>query len=1180
MASMMVVGCVGPLVAALERNPLRLWARARAREEVARYDELYGNYRTNAFVVTGRSLTTREAFVEVRDFHRWLYASEETRVDANGVGVGLLDVCHKYVDVEPHAPCFQMTPLDCFRDGAVSVPGGEKNGDFYGAYSTRPSVDAYDFSKGFDSCKQWFNLDVPRKTMFSFGENDTVEAMRLVFQTRDAKSLARRGLVTTTWRLANEGETRDVLGCPSTAPTSDACACVESFNAFSVLEHGCVPEGDAAQPPSCCALMTRIRAHPCVETLWASDATLFALGNRVFETCGLPTVTLTSECVELPTGETVRATSDERRVEDLSASTPARHVFACASMLASLRSTCPKIVDGDFDAAGECCASLEDFTASRCHCGELHCGGRSMPCDELFARDDVRQIVQFCALSGFETPDAKKCENKTTTKTTDESTRDAAANVSSASGRTTAPRWTPTHTRREISERDAELLLLEWESNWLAAVDAKLAEYKHIRVSYMAERSAEDVIADASRGVWALVLVGYVVVIAYVVIFFHVSSNPACGARAAFEGALAVVVSTWAALGIAGALSRMFGVTFSAVTVQVLPFLSMGLGVNDFFVLASHASRAAARDVDDEDVVAETVREGGGSVTLSSVMNFAAFLLGSISPVPAVKHFGVQMAVAAACNYAVAVFVFPNVFHRHLERRAAANDARSDDEYAPLRRSSSIAKLSSAVCEPLWRWMETLSPSRSVAARVAILSTYAVVAAYLLAGIPKVELGMKLRDVVPRASYMWRFVDDTERRFATYPVFVVVENVDFAKHAVTARRLERDFLERTPRVDASYGSTNFLIYYTEHTEARIAGGRACSVNDTTWYYDPSRLRPRADACADDAADENQTFVCMFKCLARKPQSRPPSPLNRAPNEKRCEFHLGDALKNERSRCHCPHRMIFNPDAFTREFPSFLRGGQRGDVSRAFVTLDPANESVVTSARFLFYVEDAHTFEQKLEHVREARKIIARSEIVADAGATAFPYEVSLYALNDHYLTIERDTWLALGIGLAVSVVVMSVVFDVKTALTSAATLALVQTELFGAATCLGVPLDGASAMNLISSTGVCTWRARFITRRRPVRPSMRGRASRPRSPTARSPPSWVSSPWRSRGTNTFETFSSRTGASSSSGARRTVSSFFPSRSRFSDDRVATARSRLKNTTARPGVGVGELFVAF
>ena len=217
-----------------------------------------------------------------------------------------------------------------------------------------------------------------------------------------------------------------------------------------------------------------------------------------------------------------------------------------------------------------------------------------MPCDELFARDDVRQIVQFCALSGFETPSASPCENTTMTNKT---TMDTAANVSSATGRTTEPRWMPTHARREISERDAERLLLEWESNWLAAVDAKFAEYEHIRVSYMAERSAEDVIADASRGVWALVLVGYAVVIAYVVIFFHVSSNPACGSRAALEGVLAVIASTWAALGVAGALSQ-FGVTFSAVTVQVLPFLSMGLGVNDFFVLASHASHAAARDLE------------------------------------------------------------------------------------------------------------------------------------------------------------------------------------------------------------------------------------------------------------------------------------------------------------------------------------------------------------------------------------------------------------------------------------------------------------------------------------------------------------------------------------------------------------------------------------------------------
>ena len=105
-------------------------------------------------------------------------------------------------------------------------------------------------------------------------------------------------------------------------------------------------------------------------------------------------------------------------------------------------------------------------------------------------------------------------------------------------------------------------------------------------------------------------LVGYAVVIAYVVIFFHVSSNPRAARERALEGVLAVIASTWAGSS-ACRRALAIGVTFSAVTVQVLPFLSMGLGVNDFFVLASHASPSSARDLDDESDVEETMREGG-----------------------------------------------------------------------------------------------------------------------------------------------------------------------------------------------------------------------------------------------------------------------------------------------------------------------------------------------------------------------------------------------------------------------------------------------------------------------------------------------------------------------------------------------------------------------------------------
>ena len=153
-----------------------------------------------------------------------------------------------------------------------------------------------------------------------------------------------------------------------------------------------------------------------------------------------------------------------------------------------------------------------------------------------------------------------------------------------------------------------------------------------------------------------------------------------------------------------------------------------------------------------------------------------------------------------------------------------------------------------------------------------------------------------------------------------------------------------------------------------------------------------------------------------------------------------------------------------------------------------------------------------------------------------------------------------------------SIIVMSITFDVKTALAGATTLALVQTELFGAAARLGVPLDIASAMNLIASTGVSiesiahmaralrhsTTRS-FLDAWKSIAPALTNGAFTTLAGLA---------PVAFARYGTFETFSFSTGASSSSRARRTASSFFPSRSRFSDHRVASSPSSIEKPSRR------------
>jgi len=1106
------VGVVGAwrARAPAETDPIELYVptTSRAKKDLETYEREYGESRAQTFVVKakarGNGLASREAFSEVEEFTRWLFETEteiELMTTEGGNGgmttgvrqiVRLENFCHKVVDSEPHAPCFMISPLDCFAEGNVSVVGGAMNTAFGATYSARASYKTFDFENAFNmtyvkrSCQQWFNLALPQKVLFGglhVDENGRlrVDAMRLVVLTRDAKNLHRSGLQNTTF-VRVRAPKGDLIGCPEFGPSIDDCSCIEQFNLFSVLEYGCVPEGGSEQPATCCAFMRKLRAHPCIGALWSSDSTLNALGNQILGTCGLPRVIAQSQCVVLPDGSTANASTTTYEPEDLSAIVPMRNIFVCGSMLRSLQTSCPLIAQGNYSGAGACCAAVEDFGKSRCHCGTMHCGGATMTCKDLFAIDGVKQIMQFCALSGYGTPDFDEC---------------AAPSVGGAAGREAPPSiggakdnpdgepvddaytYVPKHEKREISLKAAEDLLQSWESAWLANIDAKLATFRHVDITYMAERSAEDVIRKASRGTYSLMLIGYAVVASYVVAYFSFSTE-VIGARAAIEAVCVIALCTFAALGASAVLRLIFrSITFNAITLQVLPFLSLGLGINDYFVLASHASSAATEcesHATEEFILRETMHRGGLSVTLSSAMNFAAFLIGAICPVPIVRNFTIQAACSVATNYAGAVFIFPRILFRDLERW------RQRRVIAPasttlLTRTSSFAKMSLlAAKRPLANMFLSMSPTWRVAARIGVLLMYAAFAAFCCVGVPRVRLGLELSDVVPSDSYVYDFVLDNEAHFATTPVWVVVKDLDFALHAESVRSLEKDFLG-VPLVDNVYESTNFMRYYTEHAEAQVGGGKTCSANDTFWYYDDLRMRTSADLCANDALDENQTFICMFRCQAYVPQARVASPLNANSSilDKRCEFRRGvdeGPSTARRSTCFCPHRLLFTPDAFVTNFAAFLNGGERGEISRAFTRPKNGNSSEVSSARMLFYVEDAFTLEDKLEHIRRARAAIAASDVVNKHGGSAFVHDYALYALNEQYLNIRRDLFLALGVSVAVAALVMFAVLDVSTTLTSTAALVFIQLELYGLMFWMDMKLNPVSFINLVTTTGV------------------------------------------------------------------------------------------------------------
>lgn len=632
-----------------------------------------------------------------------------------------------------------------------------------------------------------------------------------------------------------------------------------------------------------------------------------------------------------------------------------------------------------------------------------------------------------------------------------------------------------------VTESQAMEIILGWEKAWLDRIPAKIAGYTHVDVAYIAGRSLEDTIVDASKGAYGFIAVGYALVVVYVAVFFAFGGGKArgggCGVSGSAPGvatgvasAIVIMVSTFAALGISGLLVSC-GVLFTALTLQVVPFLALGLGINDYFVMANYVSAAvaaAAPGAAAADVLAEALKHSGGSITLSSVTNLAAFLLGAITPIPAIRNFSIQVAMTVICNYAVALLVYPSLLYFDIKRHLAGG---KDCLVLPVNSNPSQAVADPTTAEKQQASSSSSSDSGggvagailgSVPLRVAVLVLYAGFFCFCAAGIPEVKLGLNLKDVVPDDQYLYPYAEYSAQYFGTYGVYVVTEGVDFESTMEEQRALEYAFATAVPSVDVAEESTNYARYYTDNTEAMLGSGSMCTT-EVNLYRDGWNVD--VDVCErKKVADPNGYIECAKTCLASKPQTHPDAAVT-----KRCAFA---AVNASYYTCKCPYRAIVKPGNFTEGFPAFLASGLRGSVSAALLTLKEDKKSIA-STRSLFYVNDVFDVEDKVTHIKAAREVIKNSALVKEKGAHVFPFDYGLYALNEQYVHIEETTVFALGMSIiAAFFCMMPLIIHPGTCLIVTVLIAMVEVQLYGLLPWIGLKLNAVVTVNLIMSMGI------------------------------------------------------------------------------------------------------------
>ncbi|CDW55471.1 patched protein 9 [Trichuris trichiura] len=255
----------------------------------------------------------------------------------------------------------------------------------------------------------------------------------------------------------------------------------------------------------------------------------------------------------------------------------------------------------------------------------------------------------------------------------------------------------------------------------------------------------------------------------------------------------AVTSKPW--LGIYGLLSATFAILTSTgilfycrysyvPMVMMMPFLVLSVSVDNVFLMLS-SWRATKPSNTVEDRTAESVGNSAVSILITSLTDGLSFLVGNLTPFPAVQVFCTHCALALLCTFTYQMSFFTALLaldgRREVSRRHCLT----------FRRTIKHTKDSS--CSPKnhfidnvnigWRSFDKCNEifSTSLAAvvcspfsKVIIIIMYLAYVAFFCYGLATVVVGLNVEHLLPRRSYVAMTLKMNDRYFSSYADFATV----------------------------------------------------------------------------------------------------------------------------------------------------------------------------------------------------------------------------------------------------------------------------------------------------------------------------------------------------------------------------------------------------------------------
>eukprot|EP00903_Cladosiphon_okamuranus_P013795 g12838.t1 len=318
-------------------------------------------------------------------------------------------------------------------------------------------------------------------------------------------------------------------------------------------------------------------------------------------------------------------------------------------------------------------------------------------------------------------------------------------------------------------------------------------QFQDIDLDFFTKRSGDDIIENGNSPEPYLIIIAFLGMVLFAAVSmgawnFSEPKSVALYSRVllAIGGMFVVALSTVACLGFISAI----GINLTPLSVSVVPFLSLGIGIDDMFIFIYTLVHTTNSPGDPRMRIETTLVHAGPSVTLTSIAVAGCFLVASAVAIDTVRFFAIHMGLQMIFHLILLHLMLLPLMYWDSCRVAAK---RSDLLLIKLDREGILPEAQFVGTNTTKRFVEKFyAPLLRTNIVKALVVAVAVAGTAALAwyGASEINLGVGLNTLATEGSFESSFLSVVEEELKADTVFLATKEVELGTYQDTLLEMQ------------------------------------------------------------------------------------------------------------------------------------------------------------------------------------------------------------------------------------------------------------------------------------------------------------------------------------------------------------------------------------------------------